>query len=168
MATQAEFGKSRVVVGTTTERPMILPIALLNREVVDAGNASPHKSMLVELPVFVAIGTEPMPRVVMPLVGKSDGDTIAVKCPKFFDETIIEFLVPFAGEESNNGFAAREEFRAVAPDAIVGVGERDTFRVAGIPGVLGHADFLGCGLGVEWREWWSWVFSCAHIGKRCA
>ena len=41
-----------------------------------------------------------MTRVVVPLVGKADGDTVAVKSPKLFDETIIQFLVPLSGENS--------------------------------------------------------------------
>src|SRR4029450_7615698 len=108
-------------------------MALLKREVVDAGNASLHKSMLVELPVFIAIGAEPMTSVVVPFVGKADGDTVAVKSRKILDQTIVQFLAPLADEKLNNRFTARQKLNTVAPDAIVCVSKRNSFWVTGIP-----------------------------------
>jgi hypothetical protein len=154
-----------MVGGSATERPMILPIALLNREIVDAGNPSPHESILVEFPILVAIGAEPMASVVMPLVGKADGDPLAVKSPKLFDETIIQLLIPLAGEKLNDGFSAGKEFNSVAPNAVGCISERNSFRVTAVPRVLSDPDFLGRGHGVEWRKRRSWIFSGAHIGK---
>ena len=154
-----------MVVGTAIEWPMIFLIALLNREIVDVGNASLHKSMLVEFPIFVVIGVEPMISVVMSFVGKVDGDTVVAKSPKLFDETIIQLLTPLTGEKLNDGFSARKEFSTIAPDAVVCVSKRNSFRITGVPCVLSHSDFLGCGLGVKWRKRRSWIFSGAHIGK---
>ena len=102
---------------------MIFPLGLLNWEVVYAGDASLHKSIFIKLPIFIAIGTEPMTGVVMPLVGEADGDSVAMKRPKFFDEPVIQFLVPLSSEKLNDGFAARQEHGAVAPNAILSVGE---------------------------------------------
>ena len=40
---------------------------------------------------------------VVPLMGKADGDTVAMKGPKLFHEAVIQFLVPLAREELNDG-----------------------------------------------------------------
>src|SRR5258705_2335465 len=125
-------------VGTTPERPMILPPALFNREIVDAGDAPPHEAMLVELPVLVAVGAEPVAGVVVPLVGETHGDAVAVKRPKFLDEAIVQFLAPLAGQELDNGLAAREKLSAIAPDAVRRVGQGNSLRIACVPGVLSH------------------------------
>lgn len=97
LSSQPEIGQSRVIVGTTTCRPMKIALAIANRDVVDARNASLHEPTLVEFPVLVAVGTESLARVVMPLVGKAQGDAVAVECPKFLDEPIVQFPVPLAG-----------------------------------------------------------------------
>src|SRR5438552_3524846 len=46
---------------TRPERPTVLALVLLNRLVVDAGDAAPHKPAFVELPVLVAVGAKPVP-----------------------------------------------------------------------------------------------------------
>jgi hypothetical protein len=89
LVSQSEIGKAGVVVGTTTQRPMIFPLVVIYREVIDACDTAVHESMLAKLPVFVSVRTEPVAGIVMPLIGKSNGDTVAVKCPKFFDEAVI-------------------------------------------------------------------------------
>jgi len=48
---------------------VILAIVLLDREIVDTGNPAAHQAMLVELPVLVAVGSEPVSAVVTALVG---------------------------------------------------------------------------------------------------
>src|SRR5213075_969977 len=61
-------------------------------------------------------------------------------------------LLPFAGEERLDRLASLKEFRAVAPAARLGIGERDAFGVAGIPGVFRHARLLRGGLSGERRK----------------
>ena len=60
-----------VFVRATTQRPAVLAVRFLNREVINTRNATTHKTVLVELPVFVAIRAKPIERIVMPLVGKA-------------------------------------------------------------------------------------------------
>ncbi len=48
-------------------------------------------------------------------------------------------------------------FRAVAPFGVLGVGERDAFGVAQVPGVFGGLDFLARGFLGERRQWRAWV-----------
>ena len=57
---------------------------------VDAGDASPHEAVIVELPVLVAVGAEPVVAVVVELVGKAHGDAVARKCPHL-DQPVVEF-----------------------------------------------------------------------------
>jgi len=53
-----------------------------DRQIVDAGEAALHESVLVELPVLVAVGAEPLSRVVVPFIGKAHGDAVTGAGPK--------------------------------------------------------------------------------------
>jgi hypothetical protein len=44
-----------MVVRPPPQRPVILPVGLGNGKVVDAGDVTPHNSVLVEFPVLVAV-----------------------------------------------------------------------------------------------------------------
>src|SRR6185312_5027464 len=127
-------------------------VLLGDADVVDAGLASAHQAVLVELPLFVAIGAMPPAVGVMPLVLKAHRDAVAIEGPDVLDQAIVQLGGPFALEESHDRRAAFNDFRAIAPAAVLGVGERDAFGIAGIPGVLRHAGFLGGGLFRERRE----------------
>jgi hypothetical protein len=81
---------------------MILPILLANRQIVDAGVALRHQAVFLELPVLVAIGAKPIARIVMPFVGEANRDSILVKRPEFFDQTIVKFARPLAAQEGND------------------------------------------------------------------
>ena len=56
------------------KRPVVFPVALRNRQVVDAGIAELHQSLVIELPVLVAVGTKPLTAVVVPFVSVTNGD----------------------------------------------------------------------------------------------
>ena len=66
-----------MIVGTATERPMKLPIAFLDGEVVNAGDASLHQAMLIELPILVAVTAEPIAAIVVPFVGKAHRERLS-------------------------------------------------------------------------------------------
>ena len=74
-----------MIVGTAAERPVIFSLAFLDREIVDASNTQPHQAVLVKLPIFVAIAAKPATTVVVPLVGKANGDAIVAESPNFLD-----------------------------------------------------------------------------------
>jgi hypothetical protein len=61
---------------------------------------------------------------------------IAVERPEILDQAIVEFVRPFARQEGDDRRAACEELGAIAPAAVLGIGERDPFGIPGIPGVL--------------------------------
>src|SRR5581483_7914791 len=101
--------------------------------------APPHQAVLVELPLLIAIGAVPLARCVMPFILEAHRDAVAVEGPEVLDQAVVQFPLPFAGEEGCDGGASLEEFRAVAPAAVLGIGQRDTFWIARIPRILRHA-----------------------------
>src|SRR5512147_422574 len=68
VASQPEIAQARVIVGTTAGRPVKFPLRRRNRQVVDAGDAPLHQPLLVEFPVFVAVGAEPVSGIIVPFV----------------------------------------------------------------------------------------------------
>src|SRR5262244_1746493 len=130
IALQPEIAQTRMVVGAPPERPVILALALLDRQVVDAGDAPAHQAVLVELPVLVAIAAEPAGGIVVPFICEAHRDAIAAERPHFLDQTIIELAIPFAREKGLDLLAAVNEFGAVAPDTVDRISERDAGGVA--------------------------------------
>ena len=126
-------------------------VLFLNSQVIDTGVSFFHQAVVIELPVFVAIGAIPLAVSVMEFIFEADCDTMAGEGPEFLFEFIVQFVLPFAGEELDDLLCAIEEFGAVSPFGIGGIRERYFFRVTGIPGVFGQLDFLSGGFG---REWW--------------
>src|ERR1017187_162734 len=112
-----------MIIRTAAWRPAKLALRFLDRQIVDACDSTLHQSMFVELPVLVAVGAEPVARVIAPFVSEAHGDASFVKRPQFLDQTIIELFRPFAPEKLDNGLAPGEEFGAVAPVAVDGVNE---------------------------------------------
>src|SRR5258707_15892228 len=80
---QPEIAQGRLIVRATAERPMVFAVALLVWNVVDAGNTKPHPAMLIEFPVLVAITAEPMPAIVMPLLGEAYSLAVLADRPDF-------------------------------------------------------------------------------------
>src|SRR6266566_7025279 len=151
---EAEIAQRRVIGRAAAQRPVILPVAVLDRRIVDAGDAHTHKAVFVELPVLVAVAAIPVAAVVVPLIGKAHGDAILPKRPEFLDQTVLELAVPLACQKRLDGRAALQEFGAVAPAAVGRVRERDASRIARIPRVFGQARLLRGGLrGERWKRW---------------
>ena len=143
--------------------PEELAVGVLDGNVVDAGFAAAHESVFVELPLLVSVGAEPVLGGVVELVLEADGYAVVVEGPDFLDEAVVQFAGPFAGEELDDGGASLEEFGAVTPTTVGGVGERDAVRIATIPGVLGSAGLFDCGFEGEGRDGWADV----HRGLFC-
>ena len=99
---------------------MVFALVLADRQVVDAGDAQPHQPVRVELPVLVAVAAEPVAAVVVPFIGEADGDPVLAKRPQFLDQTIVQFLGPFALQEGDDFGSAIDELRPVAPAGLAG------------------------------------------------
>src|SRR5262249_23073584 len=93
---QAEVGEARILVGSAAERPMVLALAVLDRKIIDGGDAQPHQTVLVKLPVLVAVTTEPVTAIVVPLVGEPHGDAVVAERPYLLDQSVVELLIPLA------------------------------------------------------------------------
>src|SRR5438552_2730195 len=143
---KAEIAQTGVVVGAPAERPVVLALALADRQIVDAGDAQPHQTVLVELPVLVAIAAKPGAAGVVPLIGETHGNAVVAEGPDFLDQAVVKFALPLASQKFLDRLAALQKFRAVAPSAVARIGERDALRVACVPRILGQADLLdrGC------------------------
>ena len=100
-----------MIAGAAAERPVIFPLALLDRQVVDAGDAQSHQPVLVEFPVLVAVAAEPIPAVVVPLIGKPNRDAVLAKGPDLFDQPVVELAAPFACQERLDSGAALRRAR---------------------------------------------------------
>src|SRR5215471_19432968 len=125
-----------MIVGTAAERPAILALGLLDRQIVDAGNAQPHQAVCVEFPVLVAVAAEPAAAVVVPLIGEAHGDAVVAVGPELLDQAVVELSVPLARQERLDGLTPLQELDAIPPAAVSRVGERDASGVAGVPAVL--------------------------------
>src|SRR5215475_10644082 len=104
-----------MIVRTPSERPVIFAIRLRNWEVVDRCESCGHQPVVIELPVLVAIRAVPVTRIIMPLVGESDCDTVPGERPQFLDEPVVELLRPFARQETNDFDSSIDELRAIPP-----------------------------------------------------
>src|SRR5262245_34392785 len=152
---QAEIAERGMIVGTAAEGPMILALARLDGKVVDARDPKPHQALLVEFPVLVAVAAVPIVAVVVPFVGEAHGNTVLTEGPELLDQPIVELATPLSLQEGLDLLAPVEKFRAVAPAAVDRVGEHDARRVARVPGIFGHAHFLGGGLCGKGRKRWT-------------
>ena len=85
------------------------------------------------------------------IILKAHRDAVAVERPEVLDQAVS---CSFAHLRVRNAtIAARplKNFGAVAPAAVLGIGERHALGIARIPGVFGHARLLRGGLSGEWR-----------------
>jgi hypothetical protein len=64
-----------MIVGTAPEGPEELALRSFDGKIVDAGETKHHETLVIEFPIFVAIGTEPLAGVVMILIGETYSDT---------------------------------------------------------------------------------------------
>src|SRR5947209_17394581 len=135
-----------MILRTRALGPAEQAVFFADRDVVDAGFTAAHESVVVELPLLIAVGAEPVSGVVVILVLEADGYAVVVEGPEIFDEAVVEFTCPFAAQEFSDRGAPLEELGTITPAAVFGVGTSDALGVAGVPHILGEANFLGCGL----------------------
>ena len=60
-------------------------------------------------PVFVAIGPDPLARVILPLIGEAAREAGVLQSPKLFEEAVVEFLGLFPTEKLHHGLAPLAE-----------------------------------------------------------
>src|SRR5271165_2491314 len=141
-----------MVVRPTALRPTKQAFGLGDPHVVDAGVALGHVAVGVEQPILFAVTAPPLPVGVVRFVDEAHRDAVLGERPQPLDQSIVEFSCPFAGEKCGDRLAAREEFVAVSPAAVVRVGVGNTRGIARVPCVLRRAHFLNGGLARERRN----------------
>ena len=73
---------------------------MVDRCVVDAGEAGLHEALVVEFPELVAVGAEPLPFFVVPFVFEADGNAVFAEAPEGFLEAVVELALPLALEDA--------------------------------------------------------------------
>src|SRR5262245_60049886 len=110
-----------------------------------------HQTVFIELPIFIAVRSKPVSRIVMTFISEANGYPIVLKGPQFLDQSAVEFPRPFAPKKTDDLLPADDEFGSVAPPALLAVGKSHFFRITGIPGVFRQTDLLNGGIVGEWR-----------------
>jgi len=147
-----------MVIRTSTKGPVVLPLRLRNRQIVDACKSNSHEAVAVELPILITIGAIPVAGIVVRLVGESHGDAVFGERPKLFNQTIVELSRPLAPKKRDNGLAAIDELRAISPAGIGSVSESDFFGITRIPRVFRETNFLDS----AFRRKWGQGRACTH------
>src|SRR5262245_54376013 len=132
---------------------MKLSVFLTNRQIIYGRMTRRHQAVFIELPILIAVGSKPVSRIVMTFVSEANGDPVVLKGPQLLDQSIVEFLRPFAPKKVDNLIPADDEFRSVAPTALFAIGERHFFGITSIPSVFRQTDFLNGGFISERRQW---------------
>src|SRR6266545_1041109 len=149
---ETEVTQLRMAVRATPQRPVIVALGFRDGKVVDARVPHAHQPLLVEFPVLVAVGPEPVARVIVMLVSEADGDPVALECPELLDEPVVELLRPFAREKRHDLVTPVDELRPVPPVAVRCVGQSHLLGVTGVPGVFRQPHLLDGGVARERRE----------------
>src|SRR5258705_13642745 len=132
----------------------MIPLALPDGQIVYAGDPDAHQTVLVELPIFIAVAAEPVAAIVAPFVGEAHGDTVLPKCPELLDQPVVELATPLARQERLDFITALQKFDAIAPATIRRVSQRHPRAIARVPRVFRHAYLLRgrfCGERRKWR-----------------
>jgi membrane dipeptidase len=128
------------------------PVPPLDRNVIDAGLATAHQPVAVELPQLVPVAAPPLAGPVATLVLETHGDAVAAEGPEFIALHVVELAFPFLDQEPHDLVAPGDEEIAVAPDRVLGAVQADPARIACVPHVLVGLHLLPRGLLGERRH----------------
>src|SRR5262249_35375751 len=149
---EPEIAQARVIIGAAAKRPVIFALALLDREIVYAGDAQAHQAVPIELPILIAIAAKPVAAVIVPLVCETHRDAVLAECPDLFDQAVVKLASPLARQKCFDFRSTLDELRAIAPATVCCVGKRNAGGVARVPCVFGDSRLLCGGLGCEGRK----------------
>ncbi len=100
-----------------------------------------HDAGFVELPILIAVRAIPIAGIVMPFIGEAHCDAVCVKRPKLLDEPVVQFALPFPGQEFDNLLSTRGELSAIAPFTVYRISKCDLLRISRVPSIFGLPDF---------------------------
>src|SRR5581483_1224584 len=133
----------------STKWPMVFAFRLLDRQIINGCVSKPHQAVIIKLPVLIAVGAEPVSRVIVPFVGETHSDAIFVGSPKLFYQPVVEFFDPLTFQKLNDFFSSIRELGAIPPARISRIGQGDLLGITGIPSVFGQTNFLNRGVASE-------------------
>src|SRR5262249_29870115 len=133
-------------------RPEDSPLALVDRDVVDARLSPAHQPVLVELPELVAVAAPPAAVPVVALVLEADRDPVGLETPEVLPQRIVELALPLLSQECHDLLATGDESVAIAPDRVDRVRARDPLGLTGVPGILCRLHLLRRCLVCERRQ----------------
>ena len=119
-----------MVVRPAAQRPVVLALGLLDRQIVDAGNAHTHQSLAIELPVLIAVRAEVLAAVIAPFIGEAHCDPMVRESPDFLDQAVVQLPGPFTSQERDDLLAALDKLGAIAPTAVLRVSEGHCLWIA--------------------------------------
>ena len=99
---QTKIAQTPMIIGTAAKRPAVFALRLRDWQVVYACRTHAHETVRIKFPVLVPVGTEPVSRVIVPFIRKSDGHPIILASPNLLDQSILQLFGPFALKKSNN------------------------------------------------------------------
>src|SRR4051794_35640085 len=88
-----------MIVRPPAQWPPELAVGVRNRVLIDAGVSGTHEAVLGELPVLIAVGSEPVSAVIVVLVSVADRDAVLGKGPELLDKAVIELFRPFPSQK---------------------------------------------------------------------
>ena len=111
-------------------------ILALQSDLITTHLSLPHLPLRIKGPVFKAITPPPHFLPLLRLFGVSilvpelHCNLVLLPREKLLPQAIVELMLPFLRQESNDLFVASEEEVAVAPDGVLGVSGRNPMRVS--------------------------------------
>ena len=66
-----------------------------------------HQAGFGEFPILVVVAAKPIAAVIVPFIGETNRDAVLAKRLHLLDEPVIEFTLPFAGQEGFDLCAVR-------------------------------------------------------------
>jgi hypothetical protein len=142
---------------------VIFPLTLPDGQIVNAGDPDAHQTVLVELPIFIAVAAEPVVAIVAPFVGEAHGDTVLLKCAELLDQPLVELATPLARQERLDFIAALQKLDAIAPATIRRVSQRHPRAIARVPRVFRHAHLPRGRFRGERRKWRTIHFQFLYV-----
>jgi hypothetical protein len=133
-----------------TKIPTRFALDFGDRVLVDTRGTTFHQPVRGELPILVAIGTKPVAAVVMIFIVEAHRDAVTGVRSYLLDQTDNLVLLTICVQGiTDSRAAAVDEFRPFSPLAVRRMGQRNSCRIAAVPGVLRQAGFLYGGMAVE-------------------
>ena len=118
------------------QRPMKLPLRLLDRQIINARISMMHNPALIELPILIPIRPEPVPRVIMALISKPHRNPRPIESPKLLDQPIVQLPPPLPRKKRHNLRPSIHKLRASPPTAIHRISQRHLLRITRVPTIL--------------------------------